>query len=117
MLRNVSHRTLDKEVLDEDHFVTKSRHIGWVATHHPPKSLRHRFGRLDVRLYGDIGIVCEIVWLVASEHVYNMTNIGLNIHSDMLCDLAAKRRIEARVASAPSPEGGRGQGVKTPSAR
>jgi alkylhydroperoxidase family enzyme len=32
--------------------------------------------------------VCEIVWLVASEHVYNMTNIGLNIHSDMLCDIA-----------------------------
>lgn len=34
--------------------------------------------------------VCEIVWLVATEHVYNMTNIGLNIHSDMLCDLAKK---------------------------
>lgn len=36
--------------------------------------------------------ICEIVWLVASEHVYNMTNIGLNIHSDMLCDLAKKQR-------------------------
>ncbi|HET7149967.1 MAG TPA: carboxymuconolactone decarboxylase family protein [Candidatus Acidoferrum sp.] len=35
--------------------------------------------------------ICEIVWLVATEHVYNMTNIGLNIHSDMLCDLARKR--------------------------
>jgi alkylhydroperoxidase family enzyme len=34
--------------------------------------------------------ICEIVWLVASEHLYNMTNIGLNIHSDMLCDLAKK---------------------------
>lgn len=32
----------------------------------------------------------EIVWLVASEHVYNITNIGLNIHSDMLCDLSKK---------------------------
>ncbi len=31
--------------------------------------------------------ICEIVWLVASEHFYNMTNIGLNIHSDMLCDI------------------------------
>lgn len=29
--------------------------------------------------------ICEIVWLVATEHVYNMTNIGLNIHSDLLC--------------------------------
>ncbi len=35
--------------------------------------------------------ICEIVWLVASEHVYNMTNIGLNIHSDMLCDVARKK--------------------------
>jgi len=36
--------------------------------------------------------ICEIVWLVASEHLYNMTNIGLNIHSDMLCDLSRKRQ-------------------------
>jgi alkylhydroperoxidase family enzyme len=35
--------------------------------------------------------VCEIVWLVASEHFYNMTNIGLNIHSDMLCDISKKK--------------------------
>src|SRR5579863_4109363 len=34
--------------------------------------------------------ICEIVWLVASEHFYNMTNLGLNIHSDMLCDIARK---------------------------
>lgn len=34
--------------------------------------------------------ICEIVWLVASEHVYNMTNIGLNIHSDMLCETGRK---------------------------
>jgi len=36
--------------------------------------------------------ICEIVWLVASEHFYNITNLGLNIHSDMLCDIARKRR-------------------------
>lgn len=35
--------------------------------------------------------VCEMVWLVASEHFYNMTNIGLNIHSDLLCDMARKK--------------------------
>jgi hypothetical protein len=34
--------------------------------------------------------ICEIVWLVASEHLYNMTNIGLNIHSDMLCDISSQ---------------------------
>jgi alkylhydroperoxidase family enzyme len=37
--------------------------------------------------------ICEIVWLVASEHLYNITNIGLNIHSDMLCDLSKKREV------------------------
>jgi alkylhydroperoxidase family enzyme len=35
--------------------------------------------------------ICEIVWLVASEHFYNMTNIGLNIHSDMLCDISRRK--------------------------
>lgn len=38
--------------------------------------------------------ICEMVYLVASEHVYNMTNIGLNIHSDMLCDLVKKRKYQ-----------------------
>jgi alkylhydroperoxidase family enzyme len=40
--------------------------------------------------------VCEIVWLVASEHFYNMTNIGLNIHSDMLCDIGKKKAAAAQ---------------------
>ncbi|MBA3680894.1 MAG: carboxymuconolactone decarboxylase family protein [Bacteroidetes bacterium] len=35
--------------------------------------------------------ICEIVYIVASEHVYNITNIGLNIHSDMLCDISKKK--------------------------
>jgi hypothetical protein len=34
--------------------------------------------------------ICEIVWLAATEHLYNITNIGLNIHSDMLCDITRK---------------------------
>ena len=53
--------------------------------------------------------ICEIVWLVASEHVYNMTNIGLNIHSDMLCDLSKRARSgSGRVVSTPSPGGSGG---------
>jgi len=46
------------------------------------------FNRMS-RFYSEREI-CEIVWLVASEHLYNMTNIGLNIHSDLLCDLSRK---------------------------
>ena len=41
------------------------------------------------RYYSDREI-CEIIWLVASEHLYNMTNIGLNIHSDMICDISKR---------------------------
>ncbi len=48
------------------------------------------FSRL--RRYYSERQICEIVWLVATEHLYNMTNIGLNIHSDMLCDLSRKNR-------------------------
>lgn len=51
---------------------------------------RDTFARM-ARHYSDRAI-CEIVWLVASEHVYNMTNIGLNIHSDMLCDISRMKR-------------------------
>lgn len=50
----------------------------------------HTFSRLR-RHYSERQI-CEIVWLVASEHLYNMTNIGLNIHSDMLCDISRKNK-------------------------
>jgi alkylhydroperoxidase family enzyme len=46
------------------------------------------FARLK-RHYGEREI-CDIVWLVASEHIYNLTNIGLNIGSDGLCEAGAK---------------------------
>ncbi|HUI38997.1 MAG TPA: carboxymuconolactone decarboxylase family protein [Candidatus Nitrosotalea sp.] len=36
--------------------------------------------------------ICELAWLVATEHYYNMVNIGLNIHSDLLCDIASKSK-------------------------
>ena len=53
--------------------------------------------RVDPEIFARMGRhysereICEIVWLVASEHLYNMTNIGLNIHSDMLCEIHRKR--------------------------
>jgi len=46
------------------------------------------FSRL-ARYYSERQI-CEIVWLVASEHFYNMTNVALNIHSDSFCDIGKK---------------------------
>jgi alkylhydroperoxidase family enzyme len=44
--------------------------------------------------------ICEIVWVIASEHLYNMTNIGLNIHSDLLCDISKKARLGASAQAA-----------------
>ena len=35
--------------------------------------------------------ICEVVWIVATEFYYNIGNIGLNIHSDMLCDIAKRK--------------------------
>jgi len=43
------------------------------------------FARLS-RYYSERQI-CEIVYVIASEHLYNIGNIGLNIHSDMLCKI------------------------------
>jgi len=43
------------------------------------------FTRL-ARHYGEREI-CDIVWLAASEHLYNLTNHGLGIGSDGLCEL------------------------------
>lgn len=36
--------------------------------------------------------IVEIVHIVATEHLYNFSNIGLNIHSDMLCDISKMKR-------------------------
>jgi alkylhydroperoxidase family enzyme len=35
--------------------------------------------------------ICDIVWLIASQHLVNMSNIGLGIGSDGLCELALAR--------------------------
>lgn len=34
--------------------------------------------------------ICEIVWAISTEFYYNIGNIALNIHSDMLCDIRKK---------------------------
>ena len=56
------------------------------------------FARLS-RYYNEREI-CDIVWLVASEHVNNMTNIGLNIGSDGLCEVPQNRAGAAHARNA-----------------
>ncbi|MFG3556047.1 carboxymuconolactone decarboxylase family protein [Micromonospora sp. NPDC047557] len=47
--------------------------------------------------------VCDIVWLVASEHLNNMTNIGLGIGSDGFCELAQRAGTKGPVRALPAP--------------
>jgi alkylhydroperoxidase family enzyme len=44
--------------------------------------------------------ICDIAWLVASEHLYNVMNHGLNIGSDGLCELRPASLTGARRQSA-----------------
>lgn len=56
--------------------------------------------------------ICDLVWLVASEHLYNMSNIGLNIGSDGLCELrppqaAPRSKVSSGGAAKNAPVGSR----------
>jgi alkylhydroperoxidase family enzyme len=39
--------------------------------------------------------ICDIVWLISSEHLYNLNNLGLNIGSDGLCQMGKGSRQAA----------------------
>ncbi|HEU0167554.1 MAG TPA: carboxymuconolactone decarboxylase family protein [Chloroflexota bacterium] len=41
--------------------------------------------------------ICDIVYVVASEHLYNINNVGLGIGSDGMCELDPKLRAVSRV--------------------
>jgi alkylhydroperoxidase family enzyme len=56
------------------------------------KVRQETFSRL--RIHYSERQVCEIAFLIASEHLINLTNIGLNIHSDMFCDLSKRNRTK-----------------------
>jgi len=53
------------------------------------KMNRSTFARLS-RFYSEREI-CEIVWLIAIENVANLPSIGLNVHSDDLCQIVKKK--------------------------
>ena len=47
-----------------------------------------------LRRHYDERQVCEIVWLVASEHLYNINNIALGIESAGYCKAPARSNVE-----------------------
>lgn len=42
--------------------------------------------------------ICEIVWLVSSNHLFNINNHGLNIGSDGLCEISSRPNLAAPAA-------------------
>jgi len=68
----------ERAALDYATELTRDRHVG-PATF---ERLTRHFGEREI---------CEVVWLVASEHFYNVANHGLGIGSDGLCELSAAR--------------------------
>ncbi len=48
-------------------FLTKAQHIYYSSRHLPPANLKNSFENLNVRIYGDIGIVNGIV-VTSDEH-------------------------------------------------
>jgi ketosteroid isomerase-like protein len=44
-------------VVPVDLFLKKQQHIDWVVAHPEPKDRHTKFDKLNVRLYGDVGIV------------------------------------------------------------
>jgi alkylhydroperoxidase family enzyme len=69
----------DKEraALDFATELTETKHVS-----------RETFARLS-RHYSERGI-CEINWLVSTNHLFNINNLGLGIGSDGLCELSRK---------------------------
>src|SRR6266536_4393232 len=44
-------------VIPVDNFLSKQEHIDWMVKHPEPKDRNTKFDKLNVRLYGDMGIV------------------------------------------------------------
>jgi alkylhydroperoxidase family enzyme len=43
--------------------------------------------------------ICELVWVVSSNHLFNINNLGLGIGSDGLCEVRPRRATEASASS------------------
>ncbi|PWT89900.1 MAG: hypothetical protein C5B55_10550 [Blastocatellia bacterium] len=60
-------------------FLTKAQHIYYSSKRMPPTNLKHRFDKLTVRIYGDVGIVNGIV--ITSDE--NAKDVDRTIFTDV----------------------------------
>lgn len=64
-------------------FLTKAQHIYYSSKYLPPANLKNRFDQMQVRLYGDIGIVNGVV-VASDEH-------GQGVNKTVFTDVFAYR--------------------------
>ncbi len=51
--------------------------------------------------------ICDIVYVVASEHLFNILSNGLNVRSDMICDIVRKGKTrDVKSSAGPASEPG-----------
>ena len=71
-------------------FVTKAQHIRFVSTHLLPPNRKQRLDQLQVRVYGDVGIVNGIV-LTTDEHCPSGTGGNPEVERSIFTDVFVRR--------------------------
>src|SRR5262249_27948901 len=66
-------------VVPVNHFLSKQEHIDWAVRHPEPKDRRTKFDKLNVRLYGEVGIV--------NGSVIAIDNSGKELDRSMFTDV------------------------------
>jgi alkylhydroperoxidase family enzyme len=71
-----------RSALDYVTEVTATKHVGEATF----AALERHFSEREI---------CDIVWLMASEHLFNVNNIALNIGSDAFCAMIEREQAAA----------------------
>jgi Domain of unknown function (DUF4440) len=71
-------------------FVTKAQHIQFVSTHLPPPNRKQRLDQMQVRVYGDVGIVNGIV-LTTDEQGPSRTGGNPEVERSIFTDVFVRR--------------------------
>jgi hypothetical protein len=67
-------------------FVTKAQHIEFSSAHPPPANQKRRFDQMQVRVYGDVGIVNGVV-VTTDEKGPSRTDGDQEVHRTVFTDV------------------------------
>lgn len=84
-------------------FLTKAEHVSWCVAHPLPPDRKSHFERLDVRVFGDLGIASGIVWIRNGTKA-----IGRSVFTDVFAFRAGRWQAihaqETTIDQPPPPE-------------